>query len=111
LLPAQRLEPAVEQSGERDRREPLPQERAQLPALDPDPAAGTAGRDPLDRSIVVRMRERHGRKRGSKVAAVETGRRLTEASWRMLAHGDAETSAPSSSARTCTLSYDDSDGP
>ena len=30
------------------------------------------------------MRERHGRKRGTKIAAIEIGRRLSEAIWHML---------------------------
>jgi transposase len=30
------------------------------------------------------MRARHGRTRGSKIAAIEIGRRLTEAIWHML---------------------------
>jgi len=30
------------------------------------------------------MRARHGRKRGSKIAAIEIGRRLSEAIWHML---------------------------
>src|SRR5947207_1519554 len=47
-------------------------------------AAHTAGRDPRYRPIVERMRARHGKKRGSKIAAIEIGRRLSEAIWHML---------------------------
>ena len=32
------------------------------------------------------MRARHGNKRGSKIAAIEIGRRLSEAIWHMLTH-------------------------
>ena len=34
--------------------------------------------------LAERMRNRHGRKRGSKIAAIEIGRRLSEAIWHML---------------------------
>jgi transposase len=78
------LTPRVDQSGERDR-------RGQLRKNGPDhlrwaliEAAHTAGRDPRYRPIVERMRARHGRKRGSKIAAIEIGRRLSEAIWHML---------------------------
>jgi hypothetical protein len=40
-----------------------------------------SGRDPRYRPIVERMGARHGRKRGSKIAAIDIGRRLTEAIW------------------------------
>jgi len=47
-------------------------------------AAHTAGRHPHYQPIVERMRARHGRKRGSKIAAIEIGRKLAEAIWHML---------------------------
>jgi hypothetical protein len=38
------------------------------------------------RPIIERMRDRHGRRRGSALAAVEIARRLSEAIWWMLTH-------------------------
>jgi hypothetical protein len=51
-------------------------------------AAHTAGRHPRYRPIVERMRARHGRKRGSKIAAIEIARRQTEAIWHMLTNDE-----------------------
>src|SRR4029453_17105719 len=78
------LTPRVDQSGERDRRGPL---RKNGPnylrwALIED--ENPPGRHPHYRPIVERMRARHGRTRGSKIAAIEIARRLTEATWHML---------------------------
>ena len=50
-------------------------------------AAHTAGRHPHYQPIVARMRARHGKKRGSKIAAIEIARRQTEAIWHMLTTG------------------------
>jgi transposase len=78
------LTPRVDQSGERDRRGPLRKNGPNYLRWALIEAAHTAGRDPRYRPIVERMRTRHGRKRGSKIAAIEIGRRLTEAIWHML---------------------------
>jgi transposase len=78
------LTPKVEQSGERDRRGPLRKNGPNYLRWALIEAAHTAGRHPHYQPIVERMRARHGRKRGSKIAAIEIGRRLTEAIWHML---------------------------
>jgi transposase len=78
------LTPRVEQSGERDRRGPLRKNGPDYLRWALIEAAHTAGRDPRYRPIVERMRARHGRTRGSKIAAIEIGRRLSEAIWHML---------------------------
>jgi len=80
------LTPRVEQSGERDRRGPLRKNGPNYLRWALIEAAHTAGRHPHYQPIVERMRHRHGRKRGSKIAAIEIGRRLTEAIWHMLTH-------------------------
>src|SRR5436190_9111387 len=80
------LTPRVEQSGERDRRGPLRKNGPHYLRWALIEAAHTAGRDPRYRPIVERMRARHGKKRGSKIAAIEIGRRLSEAIWHMLTH-------------------------
>jgi transposase len=76
--------PKVEQSGERDRRGPLKKNGPHYLRWALIEAAHTAGRDPRYRPIVERMRARHGKKRGSKIAAIEIARRLSEAIWHML---------------------------
>src|ERR671923_273505 len=76
--------PRVDQSGERDRRGPLRKNGPNYLRWALIEAAHTAGRHPHYRPLVERMRERHGRNRGSKIAAIEIGRRLTEAIWYML---------------------------
>jgi transposase len=78
------LTPRVDQSGERDRRGPLRKNGPNYLRWALIEAAHTAGRNPRYRPIVERMRARHGRSRGSKIAAIEIGRRLTEAIWHML---------------------------
>jgi transposase len=80
------LTPKVDQSGERDRRGPLRKNGPHYLRWALVEAAHTAGRDARYRPIVERMRARHGRKRGSKIAAIEIGRRLSEAIWHMLTH-------------------------
>ena len=77
--------PRVDQSGERDRRGPL---RKNGPdylrwALIEAAHAGVRWYPPY-RDIRDRMQQRHGRKRGTKIAAIEIGRRLSEAIWHML---------------------------
>jgi transposase len=78
--------PRVEQSGERDRRGPLRKTGPDYLRRALIEAAHTAGRDSRYRPLVARMRARHGRNRGSKITAIEIGRRLTEAIWHMLTH-------------------------
>ena len=78
------LTPRVEQSGEHDRRGPLTKNGPNYLRWALIEAAHTAGRHPRYRPIVERIRARHGRTRGSKIAAIEIGRRLTEAIWHML---------------------------
>jgi transposase len=80
------LTPRVEQSGEHDRRGPLRKNGPNYLRWALIEAAHTAGRDPRYRPIVERMRARHGRKHGSKIAAIEIARRLTEAIWYMLTY-------------------------
>jgi transposase len=76
--------PSVQQSGQRDRRGPLRKNGPDYLRWALIEAAHTAGRDPRYRPIVERMRARHGRPRGSKIAAIEIARRLSEAIWHML---------------------------
>ena len=78
------LTPRVDQSGERDRRGPLRKNGPNYLRWALIEAAHTASRHPHYRPIVEHLRARHGRKRGSKIAAIEIGRRLTEAIWHML---------------------------
>jgi transposase len=77
--------PRVDQSGERDRRGPL---RKNGPtylrwALIEAAHAGLRWHQPY-RELAERMRARHGKKRGSKIAVLEIARRDTEAIWHML---------------------------
>jgi transposase len=76
--------PRVEQSGERDRRGPLRKNGPNYLRWALVEAAHTAARDPRYSPIRERMRDRHGRKRGTKIAAIEIARRLSEAIWHML---------------------------
>ena len=76
--------PRVEQSGERDRRGPLRKNGPHYLRWALIEAAHSAGRDRRYRPIVERMRARHGKKRGSKLAAIEIARRLSEAIWHIL---------------------------
>jgi transposase len=78
------LTPRVEQSGERDRRGPLRKNGPNYLRWALIEAAHTAGRHPHYRPIVDRMRTRHGKKRGTKIAAIEIARRESEAIWHML---------------------------
>jgi transposase len=80
------LTPRVEQSGERDRRGALRKNGPAYLRWALIEAAHTAGRHPCYRPVVERMRARHGRTRGSKIAAIEIGRRLCEAIWHMLSY-------------------------
>jgi transposase len=76
--------PRVEQSGERDRRGPLRKNGPDHLRWALVEAAHTANRHPCYRPVHERFLARHGRKRGTKLAAVEIGRRLAEAIWHML---------------------------
>ena len=76
--------PRVDQSGQRDRRGPLRKNGPNYLRWALIEAAHTAGRHPHYQPIVERMRARHGKKRGSKIAAIEIARRQTEAIWHML---------------------------
>jgi transposase len=78
------LSPSVEQSGERERRGPLRKNGPDYLRWALIEAAHTAGRDPRYRPLLERMRARHGKKRGSKIAAIEIARHLSEAIWHML---------------------------
>jgi transposase len=76
--------PRVYQSGQTDRRGPLAKNGPNYLRWALIEAAHTAGRSSYYRPVLERMRERHGRRRGSALAAVEIARRLTEAIWWML---------------------------
>jgi transposase len=78
------LTPKVEQSGESDRRGPLRKNGPNHLRWALVEAAHTASRHPRYQPIVERNRARHGRKRGSKLAALTIARKLTEAIWHML---------------------------
>jgi transposase len=76
--------PSVYQSGERDRRGRLRKNGPNYLRWALIEAAHTAARDPRYQPLRERMRARHGNKHGSKIAAIEIARRLTEAIWHML---------------------------
>ncbi len=76
--------PRVEQSGERDRRGALRKNGPSYLRWALVEAAHTANRHPCYRPVHERFLARHCRKRGTKLAAVEIGRRLAEAIWHML---------------------------
>jgi len=92
--------PRVDQSGERDRRGPLRKNGPNHLRWALVEAAHTAARHPHYRPIRERMRARHGPKRGTKLAAIEIGRRLAEAIWHMLTRNEpfAPAGAPASLA-------------
>src|SRR6266540_6151772 len=92
--------PRVEQSGERDRRGPLRKNGPNYLRWALVEAAHTAARHPCYRPVRERFRARHGNKRGTKLAAIEIGRRLTEAIWHMLTRNEpfAPAGAPASLA-------------
>jgi transposase len=76
--------PKVDQSGERDRRGRLRKNGPTYLRWALVEAAHTANRHPCYRPVHERFLARHGKKRGTKLAAVEIGRRLAEAIWHML---------------------------
>lgn len=78
--------PQVDQSGERDRRGPLRKNGPNYLRWALVEAAHTAYRHPHYRPILERKRTQLGRKRGTKIAAIDVGRKLAEAIWQMLTH-------------------------
>jgi transposase len=77
--------PRVDQSGERDRRGPLRKNGPNYLRWALVEAAHSSIRwHPPYHEIRNRMQERHGQKRGTKIAAIEIARRLSEAIWHML---------------------------
>ena len=77
--------PRVDQSGERDRRGPLRKNGPTHLRWALIEAAHVAVRcHPPYHDLAERMRNRHGRNRGSKIAAIEISRRLSESIWHML---------------------------
>src|SRR6266568_340355 len=68
--------PRVEQSGERDRRGPLRKNGPDHLRWALVEAAHTAFRHPLYSPILDRKRAQHGKKRGTKIAAIDVARRL-----------------------------------
>jgi transposase len=78
------LTPKVEQSGESDRRGPLRKNGPNYLRWALVEAAHTASQHPLYRPTLERNRARHGRKRGTKIAALTIARKLAEAIWHML---------------------------
>jgi transposase len=93
--------PKVDQSGERDRRGPLRKNGPNYLRWALVEAAHSAVRwHPPYRTLAERKRVQLGKKRGTKVAAIEIGRRLTEAIWYMLTRDEpfAPAGAPASLA-------------
>jgi transposase len=78
------LTPKVDQSGQSDRRGPLRKNGPNHLRWALVEAAHSASRHPLYQPTLERNRLRHGRKRGSKLAALTIARKLTEAIWHML---------------------------
>jgi transposase len=78
--------PKVAQSGEQDRRGPLRKNGPNYLRWALVEAAHTASRHPAYRPILERKRAQLGDKRGTKIAAIDIGRRLAEAIWQMLTH-------------------------
>jgi transposase len=76
--------PRVDQSGERDRRDRLRKNGPNHLRWALVEAAHTACKHPHYQPVHERMIARHGKKRGTKIAAIETARRLSEAIWHML---------------------------
>lgn len=77
--------PRVDQSGERDRRGPLRKNGpAYLRWALIESAHGGLRWHPPYQELAERMRSRHGRKRGTKIAVIEVARRNSQAIWHML---------------------------
>ena len=80
--------PRVDQSGERDRRGPLRKNGPNHLRWALVEAAHTAYRHPLYRPILERKRAQLGKKRGTKIAAIDVARKLAEAIWHMLTRNE-----------------------
>ena len=76
--------PRVEQSGEQDRRGPLRKNGPNYLRWALVEAAHTAARHPAYLPVLERKRVQLGSRRGTKIAAIEVGRKLAEAIWHML---------------------------
>jgi transposase len=76
--------PRVYQSGDQDRRGALAKNGPAYLRWALIEAAHTAARQPAYSEIATRHRDRHGRPRGSAIAAITIARKLTEAIWWML---------------------------
>jgi transposase len=76
--------PRLYQSGEQDRRGALSKHGPDYLRWALVEAAHTAARQPLYQPTVARQRDRHGRRRGSAIAAITIARQIAEAIWWML---------------------------
>jgi transposase len=76
--------PRVEQSGEQDRRGPLVKNGPNYLRWALVEAAHSATRHPAYSPVLERKRAQLGTRRGTKIAAIEVGRKLAEAIWHML---------------------------
>jgi transposase len=76
--------PRVSQSGDVDRRGPISKHGPRYLRWGLMEAAIHAASHPLYRERYQRLRRRHGRQRGAKVAQIDLARQLAEASWYML---------------------------
>lgn len=92
--------PRVDQSGERDWRGPLRKNGPNYLRWALVEAAHTALRHPHYQPVLARQVARHGRKRGTKIAAITVGRKLAEAIWYMLVRD--QPFAPAGAAKTLT---------
>jgi transposase len=92
--------PRVDQSGQRDARGRLRKNGPNYLRWALVEAAHTAARHPRYAPIRHRIRARHGHTRGTKIAAIDIGRRLSEAIWYMLTNDQpfAPAGAPASLA-------------
>jgi transposase len=85
--------PRVEQSGEQDRRGPLRKNGPNYLRWALVEAAHTAARHPAYLPVLERKRVQLGSRRGTKIAAIEVGRKLAEAIWHMLTRDEPFTPA------------------
>jgi transposase len=79
--------PRVEQSGKRGWRGRLKENGPRFLRWALIEAAQHAGRSPDYRELYQRTRQRHGKQRGAKVAAIVVARKLAGAIWHMLTYG------------------------
>lgn len=94
------LTPRVIQSGEQDRRGPLTKNGPRYLRWAYIEAAQHACRYPPYRDLYARTKQRLGRNRGAKVAAITVARRLAEATWWMLTRN--QSFAPAGAAPVLT---------